>query len=138
MTSHVTRLLIWPGNDGVVGRLQAGAHEQADALVPYATQVGDVSQELEHFGVGLVVVGVDQHVAMPTTAETIRTVVDISISACSQISSATTYAQDRNQKFISDEGCFLPSLPPLSSLSFSRSFLPFSTLFLPPQSGSQI
>jgi len=65
--------LVEPGNDGAVGRLEAGSHEQADALVSNATQVGDVAQKLEQFGVRLVVERVNQHVAMPTTAETDRT-----------------------------------------------------------------
>ena len=50
--------------------MQRGTHEEADALVSDTTQVGDITQKLKHLGVGLIIVGMNQHVAMPTTAET--------------------------------------------------------------------
>jgi len=36
----------------------------------YPTQVGNITQKLEHFRIRLIIVGMDQNVAMPTAAET--------------------------------------------------------------------
>ena len=68
MVSYWRQVVTIPGDDGVVRRLEADGHEQADVLVADSTQNGRVANELVDLGLVLVTVGVYQHVAMPTAS----------------------------------------------------------------------